>query len=174
MTITSAQITTIKYKIISSELDKKNLLSLTDYCKLPFGLHIQSQSTIHTWNPGVECQSQRSWIKLTWTDTFPDDIPISSAWLKFQFLLQHDIFQLLSYLSNLPHSFDVNKMLVTPMRWVTIRKQQIKTKTSKTCFKTYLFCFHWLYTLRYVRWSLSGTWNFSRTPSASSSLPLGR
>lgn len=38
----------------------------------------------------------------------------------------------------------------------------------------YLFCFHWLYTWRYVRWSDSGTWNFSRTASASSSRPLGR
>jgi hypothetical protein len=37
----------------------------------------------------------------------------------------------------------------------------------------YPFVFHCWYTFRKVRWSDSGTWNFSRALSESSSRPLG-
>ena len=102
----------------------------------------------------------------------PQDIKVGPTGYNLHFLKFHYVLELGANLPSLPEKLRVQEMARSPVVPETVKSLVNEHDDVKSY--THPWLFHWLKTFRRVRWSLSGTLNFSRAASASSIRSFGR
>lgn len=106
------------------------------------------------------------------TADIPQNVKVCSRGYNLHFLELHDIFKLRANFPSLPEKLRMQEMSGSPIVPEAVRP--LVNEHNDVRSHTHPWLFHWLKTFRRVKWSLSGTLNFSRAASASSIRSFGR